>query len=45
MRRLDDSDFLAVLRQARKAVLGKRSARATARGSSELSFPKLVAAK
>ena len=40
--RLDDSDFLAMLPQDRKAVLSKRIAKATARGSSELAFPKLV---
>ena len=40
--RLDDSDFLAMLPQDRKAVLSKRIAKATARGSSELVFPKLV---
>jgi len=40
--RLDDSDFLAMLPQARKAVAMKRIAKATARGSSELVFPKLV---
>src|SRR5271168_5228749 len=40
--RLDDSDVLAMLPQDRKALLSKRIAKATARGSSELSFPKLV---
>jgi hypothetical protein len=40
--RLDDSDFLAMLPQDRRAVLSKRIAKATARGSSELVFPKLV---
>jgi uncharacterized protein (DUF2252 family) len=40
--RLDDSDFLAMLPQDRKAVLSKRIAKATARGSSELAYPKLV---
>jgi uncharacterized protein (DUF2252 family) len=40
--RLDDSDFLAMLPQDRKAVLRKRIAKATAGSSSELVFPKLV---
>ena len=40
--RLDDSDVLAMLPQDRKALLSKRIAKATARGSSELVFPKLV---
>jgi hypothetical protein len=40
--RLDDSDFLAMLPQNRKAVLKKRIAKATAASSSELVFPKLV---
>jgi uncharacterized protein (DUF2252 family) len=40
--RLDDSDFLAMLPQDRKAVLRKRIAKATAASSSELVFPKLV---
>jgi hypothetical protein len=40
--RLDDSDFLAMLPQDRKAVLSKRIAKATAASSSELVFPKLV---
>ena len=40
--RLDDSEFLAMLPQDRKAVAMKRIAKATARGSSELVFPKLV---
>jgi uncharacterized protein (DUF2252 family) len=40
--RFDDSDFLAMLPQDRKAVLSKRIAKATARGSSELAYPKLV---
>ena len=40
--RLDDSDFLAMLPQDRKAVLSKRIAKATATSSSELVFPKLV---
>jgi hypothetical protein len=40
--RLDDSDFLAMLPQDRRAVLSKRIIKATARSSSELAFPKLV---
>jgi uncharacterized protein (DUF2252 family) len=40
--RLDDSDFLAMLPQDRKAVLSKRIAKATAASSSELVLPKLV---
>jgi hypothetical protein len=40
--RLDDSDFLAMLPQGRKGVLRRRIAKATAAGSSELVFPKLV---
>jgi uncharacterized protein (DUF2252 family) len=40
--RLDDSDFLAMLPQDRKAVLKKRIVKATAASSSELVFPKLV---
>src|SRR5271166_3342503 len=40
--RLDDSDFLAMLPQDRKAVVKKRIAKATAASSSELVFPKLV---
>jgi len=40
--RLDDSDFLAMLPQDRKAVLSKRIAKATAASSSELVFPKLA---
>ena len=40
--RLDDSDFLAMLPKERKAVLRKRIAKATARSSSELVFPKLA---
>jgi uncharacterized protein (DUF2252 family) len=40
--RLDDSDFLTMLPQDRKAVLKKRIAKATAASSSELVFPKLV---
>ena len=40
--RLDDSDFLEMLPEERKAVLRKRIAKATAASSSELVFPKLV---
>jgi hypothetical protein len=40
--RLDDSDFLAMVPQARKVVVRKRIAKATAASSSELVFPKLV---
>jgi uncharacterized protein (DUF2252 family) len=40
--RLDDSDFLAMLPQDRKAALKKRIAKATTASSSELVFPKLV---
>ncbi|MGH7058890.1 MAG: DUF2252 domain-containing protein [Stellaceae bacterium] len=40
--RLDDADLLAMLPQDRKALLKKRIAKATAAGSSELAFPKLV---
>ena len=40
--RLDDSDFLAMLPDDRKAVVRKRIAKATARSSSELVYPKLV---
>jgi hypothetical protein len=40
--RIDDSAFLAMLPRHRKALLSKRIAKATARGSSELVFPKLV---
>jgi len=40
--RLDDSDVLAMLPEERKAVLRKRIAKATAAGSSEMVFPKLV---
>jgi uncharacterized protein (DUF2252 family) len=40
--RLDDADVLAMLPQDRKALLSKRIAKATARGSSELVYPKLV---
>ena len=42
--RLDDSDFLAMLPEERKAVLRKRIAKATAASSSELVFPKLAEA-
>jgi len=38
--RLDDSDALAMLPQDRRALLSKRIAKATARGSSELVYPK-----
>lgn len=40
--RLDETDYLAMLPQHQKAVLRKRIAKATARMSSELVFPKLV---
>jgi hypothetical protein len=40
--RFDDSDFLAMLPQERKGALRRRIAKATAAGSSELVFPKLV---
>jgi hypothetical protein len=40
--RLDDSDFLAMLPEERKAMVRKRIAKATAASSSELVFPKLV---
>ena len=40
--RLDDSNVLAMLPQDRKVLLSKRIAKATARGSSELVYPKLV---
>jgi uncharacterized protein (DUF2252 family) len=40
--RLDDSDFLAMLPQDRRAALRKRIAKATGASSSELVFPKLV---
>jgi hypothetical protein len=40
--RLDDSDFLAMLPQDRRAVLSKRIIKATARSCSELASPKLV---
>ena len=40
--RLDDSNFLAMLPEERKAVLRKRIAKATAASSSELVFPKLI---
>jgi Uncharacterized protein conserved in bacteria (DUF2252) len=43
--RLDDSDFLALLPQDRKAILKKRIAKATAADSSELAYPKLVEGK
>jgi uncharacterized protein (DUF2252 family) len=40
--RLDDSAFLALLPEDRKAVVRKRIAKATAASSSELTYPKLV---
>jgi len=40
--RRDDSDFLAMLPEERRAALRKRIAKATAASSSELVFPKLV---
>jgi uncharacterized protein (DUF2252 family) len=40
--RLDDSQFLAMLPQARRAVVKKRIAKALAASSSELVYPKLV---
>jgi uncharacterized protein (DUF2252 family) len=40
--RLDEADYLAMLPRSQKAVLSKRIAKATARMSSELVFPKLV---
>jgi hypothetical protein len=40
--RLDDSDFLAMLPEKRRAMAKKRIAKATAASSSELVFPKLV---
>jgi hypothetical protein len=40
--RLDDSDFLAMLPQERRAIAKKRIAKATAASSSELVFPKLA---
>jgi uncharacterized protein (DUF2252 family) len=40
--RLDESAYLAMLPKSQKAVLSKRVAKATARSSSELVFPKLV---
>jgi uncharacterized protein (DUF2252 family) len=43
--RLDDSDFLAILPQDRKAIFKKRLAKATAASSSELAYPKLVEGK
>ena len=42
--RLDETDFLAMLPQYQKAMLRKRIAKATARSSAELVFPKLVQA-
>jgi len=40
--RLDDSDMLAMLPKDRRAIVEKRIADATARGSHELVYPKLV---
>src|SRR5271166_3489687 len=40
--RLDEAAYLAMLPKYQKAVLSKRIAKATARSSSELVFPKLV---
>jgi len=40
--RLDDSEFLAMVPQDRRAMLRKRIAKATAASSSELVFPKLA---
>jgi uncharacterized protein (DUF2252 family) len=40
--RLDDSEFLAMVPQDRKAMLRKRITKATAASSSELVFPRLV---
>jgi uncharacterized protein (DUF2252 family) len=40
--RLDETDFLAMLPQYQKDVLSKRIAKATARSSAELVYPKLV---
>ena len=40
--RLDEADYLAMLPKYQKAVLSKRIAKATARSSAELVFPKLV---
>ncbi len=40
--RLEEADYLAMLPRSQKAVLRKRIAKATARSSSELVFPKLV---
>jgi uncharacterized protein (DUF2252 family) len=40
--RLDEKTYLAMLPQSQKAVASKRIAKATARGSHELVFPKLV---
>ena len=40
--RLDEADYLAMLPKYQKAVLRKRIAKATARSSAELVFPKLV---
>jgi uncharacterized protein (DUF2252 family) len=40
--RFDDSDFLAMLPEDRRAILRKRIAKATSHSSSELVYPKLV---
>ena len=40
--RLDEADYLAMLPQYQKAILRKRIAKATARSSAELVYPKLV---
>jgi hypothetical protein len=40
--RLEETDYLAMLPRSQKAVLSKRIAKATARSSAELVFPKLV---
>ena len=40
--RLDEADYLAMLPKSQKAVLSKRIAKATARSSAELVYPKLV---
>jgi uncharacterized protein (DUF2252 family) len=40
--RIDDSDFLAMLPEAQRAIAAKRIVKAAARSSSELVYPKLV---
>jgi uncharacterized protein (DUF2252 family) len=40
--RLDEADYVAMLPQYQKAILRKRIAKATARSSAELVYPKLV---